>query len=92
MLYRLSRGEFGDASGAEAEVAGVEILQGHQDAFGQLAGGLWHEVERLQVIPILISESEGTGVDGGRHVSAKAYATEAVWLWRKGGGRRMKAA
>ena len=92
VLYRLSKGEFGAAPGAEAEVAGVEILQGGQDAFGRLAGGLWHEVERLQVIPILISESEGTGVDGGRHVSAKAYATEAVWLWRKGGGKRMKAA
>ncbi|KAK4611549.1 RNA polymerase II-associated protein RBA50 [Fulvia fulva] len=92
VLYRLSKGEFGDSPGAEAEVAGVEILQGQQDAFSELARGLWHEVERLQVIPILISESEGTGVDGGRHVSAKAYATEAVWLWRKGGGKRMKAA
>ncbi|EME40030.1 hypothetical protein DOTSEDRAFT_178933 [Dothistroma septosporum NZE10] len=92
ILYRLSKGEFGDAPGADAAVAGVEILQGQQDVFGELARGLWHEVERLQVIPILISESEGTGVDGGRHVSAKAYATEAVWLWRKGGGKRMKAA
>ena len=37
------------------------------------------------------AESEGNGVDGGRHLSAKAYATEAVLLWRKGGGRRWKA-
>ena len=37
------------------------------------------------------AESEGKGVAGGRHMSARAYATEAVWLWQKGGGRRWKA-
>ncbi|KAK3720666.1 hypothetical protein LTR37_003716 [Vermiconidia calcicola] len=85
LLYRLGRGEFGDAGEPGAEMVGAE------DTFGELARGLWREVEREKVIEMLVRESEGRGVDGGRHVSAKAYATEAVWLWRKGGGRRWKA-
>lgn len=86
ILYRLSKGEFGDAGEPGADLAGAE------ETFGELARGLWREVERLQVIQILVDESEGKGVGGGKHLSAKAYATEAVWLWQKGGGRRWKAA
>lgn len=85
ILYRLSKGEFGDAGEPGADRFGSE------DTFGELARGLWREVERLKVIQGLVEESEGRGVDGGRHLSAKTYATEAVWLWRKGGGRRWKA-
>lgn len=85
ILYRLSKGEFGDAGEPGADRFGSE------DTFGELARGLWREVERLKVIQVLVDESEGRGVDGGRHLSAKTYATEAVWLWRKGGGRRWKA-
>lgn len=87
VLYRLSKGEFGNAGEADTP----ETLD-NEDSMRELARGLWHEVERLKVIQILVEESEGKGVDGGRHLSAKAYATEAVWLWRKGGGRRWKAA
>lgn len=85
ILYRLGKGEFGDAGEPGADTVGAE------DTFGELARGLWREVEQEKVIETLVAESEGRGVDGGRHVSAKAYATEAVWLWRKGGGRRWKA-
>ncbi|KAF2481969.1 RPAP1-like protein [Neohortaea acidophila] len=59
--------------------------------FGELARGLWREMEQARVVDILVRESEGNGADRGRHVSAQSYATEAVWLWRKGGGRRWKA-
>ncbi|KAL1582239.1 hypothetical protein WHR41_09096 [Cladosporium halotolerans] len=85
ILFRLGRGEFGDAG----EEGGN--LPDAQDRLGELARGLWREVEREHVIPQLVAESEGNGVDGGRHLSAKTYAVEAVWLWRKGGGRRWKA-
>ncbi|TKA72877.1 hypothetical protein B0A55_06642 [Friedmanniomyces simplex] len=85
LLYRLGKGEFGDPGELGEEVTGVE--QG--ESFGELARGLWFEVERGRVIETLARESEGRG--GGRHVSARAYATEAVHLWRKGGGRRWKA-
>ncbi|KAK0855526.1 hypothetical protein LTS02_010994 [Friedmanniomyces endolithicus] len=84
-LYRLGKGEFGDPGEPGAEVTGAE------ESFGELARGLWHAVEQERVIQTLVLESEGLGVGGGRHVSARAYATEAVHLWRKGGGRRWKA-
>ncbi|KXL44800.1 hypothetical protein M433DRAFT_42283, partial [Acidomyces richmondensis BFW] len=84
VLFRLGRGEFGDSGELAAEATGAS------DSLGELARGLWHEVERNNVIETLVLESEGQGPDRGRHVSAKAYATEAVWLWRKGGGRRWK--
>ena len=85
ILYRLGKGEFGDSGEPSADTVGAE------DTFGELARGLWREIDREQVIQTLVRESEGKGVDGGRHVSARAYATEAVWLWRKGGGRTWKA-
>ncbi|KAM0693858.1 hypothetical protein Q7P36_005982 [Cladosporium allicinum] len=85
ILFRLGKGEFGD-SGEEGG-----NLPDAENTMGELARGLWREVEKEHVISQLVAESEGNGVDGGRHVSAKAYATEAVWLWRKGGGRRWKA-
>ncbi|EME77864.1 uncharacterized protein MYCFIDRAFT_209203 [Pseudocercospora fijiensis CIRAD86] len=83
VLYRLSKGEFGDP-GEPEQLLNEGVVEGPEDTFGELARGLWREVERLQVIQTLVDESEGKGVDGGKHVSAKAYATEAVWLWRKG--------
>lgn len=95
VLYRLGRGEFGNPSAENVVTQPGDELSPDEGpdpaAFSELAQGLWREVERCQVVPNLVQESEGQGVDGGRHVSAKAYATEAVWLWRKGGGRRWKA-
>lgn len=85
ILYRLGKGEFGDAGEPGVDTTGAE------DSFGELARGLWEVVAHEKVIETLVIESEGQGVDRGKHVSAKAYATEAVWLWRKGGGRRWKA-
>lgn len=85
LLYRLGKGEFGD-SGEPG--AGTE---GSEDTFGALARGIWRVVEEEKVVAMLVMESEGRGIDGGKHVSAKAYATEAVWLWQRGGGRSWKA-
>lgn len=85
ILFRLGKNEFGDPGEPGANTVGAE------DTFGELARSLWREMDRERVVDGLIAESEGSGVDGGRHVSAKAYATEAVWLWRKGGGRKWRA-
>jgi hypothetical protein len=87
ILYRLGQGEFGQPDGEAATRVGEDDAEGR----GELARGLWREMERLKVVEILVDESEGRGVDKGRHLSAKTYAIEAVWLWRKGGGRRWKA-
>ena len=85
VLYRLGKGEFGDP-GEEGQGT-----VGAKDTFGELARGLWFEVKKESVLEICLAESEGRGAAGGRHMGAKSYATEAVWLWQQGGGRRWKA-
>ena len=54
--------------------------------FGQsgseLNEALWSEIEDERVIEVIMKEANSQG----GHASAKAYATEALWLWRKGGG------
>ena len=53
----------------------------------ELCQGLWRCVEEGKVLDVLIAEAgkkEGTG-----HASARACAVEAVWLWRKGGGKKL---
>ncbi|KAF4556238.1 putative RNA polymerase II-associated protein RBA50 [Elsinoe fawcettii] len=79
ILYRLGQGDFGNPSDGKEGTVGAE------DTLGELARGLWREVEREQVIQMCTAETEGKN---GKHVSAQAYATEALWLWQKGGGRR----
>ncbi|CAD0082511.1 unnamed protein product [Aureobasidium vineae] len=85
VLYRLGKGEFGDP-GEEGQGT-VDA----KDTLGELARGLWFEVKKESVLEICLAESEGRGAAGGRHIGAKSYATEAVWLWQQGGGRRWKA-
>ncbi|EEH34967.2 hypothetical protein PAAG_06014 [Paracoccidioides lutzii Pb01] len=83
LLYRLGKGEFGEKESALVE-------------------GLWSAVEREGVVAGMLVEAGGGGGGGGggsnaasganvagrigKHASAKAWATEAVWLWRRGGG------
>ena len=52
--------------------------------------GLWHCIEKGRVIDTLTEEAARSGEGGNR--SCWVTATEAIWLWRKGGGRRLKAA
>ena len=49
----------------------------------ELGEGLWECVERERVVEGLMREA---GREKGGHVSARAYAVEALWLWRRGGG------
>ena len=46
--------------------------------------GLWTCVEKERVVEIVMAEANRDGK--GTHQSAKAYAVEALWLWRRGGG------
>lgn len=91
ILFRLGKGEFGNEGEHAIPQPDANGDEDEEDGFGELARGLWREIEKHGVIEGLVKESEGKGVDGGRHVSARAYATEAVWLWQRGGGRRWKA-
>ena len=52
---------------------------------GELYEGLWGVIEKERVVEIMMAEANRTA----GHASAKAYAVEALWLWRKScGGER----
>jgi len=51
--------------------------------------GLWKSLEEGRVLDTLLAEA---GMEDGKgHRSCKITATEAVWLWQKGGGKRVRA-
>ncbi|KAK4444970.1 RPAP1-like protein [Podospora aff. communis PSN243] len=71
VLYRLGKGEWGTGSGGRG---------GDED---DLAFGLWRCIQEGRILETLgeeASQEEGKG-----HISAKAFATEALWLFEKGG-------
>ncbi|KAK4100342.1 hypothetical protein N658DRAFT_451163 [Parathielavia hyrcaniae] len=71
MLYRLGRGDWGAGAGGRG---------GDED---DLAFALWRcfkEGRVLESLEVEAGQPEGTG-----HLSCKAYATEALWLFEKGG-------
>ena len=63
---------------------------GSEEGVGEeLYKGLWRCLEEGRVLDVIMAEAakdEGTG-----HATARALALEAVWLWRKGGGKRVSA-
>ena len=98
VLFRLGKGEFGDTMAEELvpqDENGEQVDDVKDEAEriargkGELARGLWQVMHDEHVIDILTAAASDEGEK--RHVTAKAYAQEAVWLWRRGGGRRWKA-
>ncbi|KAK0625313.1 RPAP1-like protein [Bombardia bombarda] len=69
MLYRLGKGEWGVGAGGR---------DGDED---DLAFGMWRCFLETKVLETL---GEAASVEHG-HMSSKAYATEALWLFEKGG-------
>ncbi|MCJ1412077.1 hypothetical protein MMC19_006169 [Ptychographa xylographoides] len=55
----------------------------------ELYVGLWTCIEDGRVIDTLVAEANRADGQGNR--SCKITATEAVWLWQKGGGKKWKA-
>lgn len=54
----------------------------------ELTDALWDTVEKERMVEVMMAEANRKE-KGNVHVSAQAYATEALWLWRKGcGGER----
>ncbi|KAK4124626.1 hypothetical protein N657DRAFT_690121 [Parathielavia appendiculata] len=71
MLYRLGRGDWGSGAGGRG---------GEED---DLAFALWRCFKEGRVLESL--EMEAGQPEGKGHLSCKAYATEALWLFEKGG-------
>lgn len=104
-LYRLGSGEFGiekvrrrtggpvvqvakDPNKAEEdEVDEDDIETDMEDAGSAMAAGLWKEVEEGKVIETLTAEAAR---EKG-HLSSRTFAQEALWNWRRGGGRKRAA-
>jgi hypothetical protein len=104
-LYRLGQGEFGfekvrqrtdgpvqvaknpTAKDEEEEVDEDDIEVDMEDAGSAMAAGLWACVEQGRVIETLTEEA---GREKG-HLSARSFAQEALWNWRRGGGRKRQA-
>lgn len=102
ILYRLGKGEFGEESGegqqrvdGPAQVVrdpdsggGEEAREGEEDeGASAMATGLWECIEEGRVLDTLMEEA---GKESG-HLTARTYAQEALWNWRRGGGRKRKA-
>ena len=90
-LSRLSRSTVPSQQCIAFQTVGRILFRLGKGEFGQegddLYDGLWGMIEGGQVLPIMIriaaNENEG-------HRSVWATATDAVWLWRKGGGKQKK--
>ena len=48
----------------------------------ELQEAIWSVIEHEKPVEVMMSEANRQS----GHASAKAYAVEAIWLWRKGGG------
>lgn len=103
-LYRLGRGEFGiervrrKTDGPvqvvknpnvkeEEEVDEDDIEVDMEDAGSAMASGLWKEVEDGKVVETLTEEANKTK----GHLTSRTFAQEALWNWRRGGGRKRAA-
>lgn len=100
ILYRLGKGQFGVESAQKMDgpvrVAKNPDVEEDDDDDGEwveedvgsaIAGGLWQCIEEGRVIETLTEEANK---ERG-HLTARTFAQEALWNWRRGGGRRRHA-
>ncbi|KAL9625089.1 MAG: hypothetical protein Q9160_000818 [Pyrenula sp. 1 TL-2023] len=82
-LALLARSTFPAQRCVAWQVLGRLLYQLGKGEFGaELTDDLWGVVEKERVIGVMMQEANSkTG-----HKSAQTYATEALWLWRQGGG------
>jgi len=75
--------------GGDDEPGGEAGEEEDEDVGGaaELEKGLWACIKEGRVLETLQQE---VNKQGG-HMSAKAYATEALWLWQQGGGKQVRA-
>lgn len=92
-LAHLSRSSFPSQRCIAYQTLGRILYRLGTGVFGpedhELCQGLWKCIEQGRVLDTLTADAARDGESGNR--SCWVTATEAVWLWRKGGGRKWKA-
>ena len=100
ILYRLGSGEFGEErTKTRVERPPVQVVKNpnvkddeeeeseDEDVGSAMARGLWNCIEEGKVVETLTEEANKQK----GHLTAKTYAQEALWNWRRGGGRKREA-
>ncbi|KAL5114380.1 hypothetical protein ACEQ8H_007729 [Pleosporales sp. CAS-2024a] len=99
ILYRLGQGEYGvekprqDTDGpvqvaTDPEAAGdSDDDDDDEDVGSAMATGLWSCIEEGRVIETMTEEANRNR----GHLTARTFAQEALWNWRRGGGRKRHA-
>ncbi|KAL9610482.1 MAG: hypothetical protein Q9167_004822 [Letrouitia subvulpina] len=92
-LAHLSRSSFPAQRCIAYQTLGRILFRLGTGVFGpedhELCQGLWKCIEQGRVLDTLLAEAGRNGESGNR--TCWATATDALWLWRKGGGRKFKA-
>ncbi|KZM22682.1 uncharacterized protein EKO05_0009592 [Ascochyta rabiei] len=99
ILYRLGQGEYGVERPRQETDGPVRVAQNpdadaeeddeadEADVGHYMAAGLWQCIEDGRVIETLTEEASR---EKG-HLTARTFAQEALWNWRRGGGRKRHA-
>lgn len=98
ILYRLGQGEFGEEKPKQETDGPVRVVATSPDEEGEevaedddvghyMAAGLWQCIEDGRVIETLTEEANRQK----GHLTARTFAQEALWNWRRGGGRKRHA-
>ncbi|KAF2130144.1 hypothetical protein P153DRAFT_366611 [Dothidotthia symphoricarpi CBS 119687] len=99
ILYRLGQGEFGEERAGQRTDGPVQVAQdpglagdeeGEDDedeVRSAMATGLWTCIDEGRVVETMTEEA---GREKG-HLTARTFAQEALWNWRRGGGRKRHA-
>ncbi|KAF2630090.1 hypothetical protein BU25DRAFT_363341 [Macroventuria anomochaeta] len=96
ILYRLGQGEFGVEKPKQETDGPVKVARNpdeeddeveDEDVGHYMAAGLWQCIEDGRVIETMTEEANK---EKG-HLTARTFAQEALWNWRRGGGRKRHA-
>jgi hypothetical protein len=98
ILYRLGSGEYGVEKARQETDGPVQVAKNpgageesdeddEEDVGSAMAAGLWACIEEGRVVETLTEEANKSR----GHLTARTFAQEALWNWRRGGGRKRQA-